>query len=926
MQYNRVASLSNGTCVKIDNSLVYRVKSITFELEKDKKYEDHISISNARELYMDGYAYSDNNRVIIKNSVIKEKKEDIFFTIDTTDLKYGDRIIGNLSIITNVGVANIPFEYSIIANTTIKMIDGLETITDFYDYLCTDFDTARSLFTDKYMIRAPFMQDEFTMSVYEGLINGSDKDIALIEFFKAFEIDITNLYKNVDSDALKIYFDDTLDNIDLSSIRPDNPLNKALTFNSGGSESLKRTSANYEDAKELIDIIADKELLTVLASMCVRSGFTDELSFKIYWKVIEKGSNIHGIYDVFLNAIPNDYDSKLPLYIYRYYYDDKTYSFDDKSRLYENIIAVFDENDNVYKMYSNEILEFAISCIYQNRITESLIKIYNKVLSEKIINENNHNNVLYLLRSHKIIINNKRIKKVIIKYVETDKETKYDVVNSIVYIPIFFGSRVIFYEDQYGNRFYSEDVNIQILFDRKDLESYIISNFPQKDIIDMTKVIKLNETESFNREYEVEEVRSLESKLKINRVIKNKYEKKIIDFYFRQVMSKEKLSDNAIEYLKKLLFYRLDVFDKRKMLKIMIECEQYKYTYEKVSFYGLDLMEDSDLLKLFYNCIDIGYDDIKTRLLNDILTFIKNGNKDTKLCNYMSSNYDGSIDNMIFVMDSIADVGLDTSYIAKKLLMLSLESNEIEYLDHIFDMYDIKNDENDDLVVAYLNKKATDYFLDDVETDKKYFEKLEQYFLNHFDNIDSMPVVFLFAITKFISTFKVLMDNELRRILIKSMERLLKTEYVFAYYKKLNRHMRMPYYIMNKEYIEYHADKDFVPKVTISISGDSEKKSMELNKVFMNIYIKKITVFKNEIINYEITNANDPAAGILEKGTLTYDENYELEYPKSSKLKTTFDFINDAIVCIDRDNIEGLKKVVLEMVEKQEMSKELFNI
>ena len=94
----------------------------------------------------------------------------------------------------------------------------------------------------------------------------------------------------------------------------------------------------------------------------------------------------------------------------------------------------------------------------------------------------------------------------------------------------------------------------------------------------------------------------------------------------------------------------------------------------------------------------------------------------------------------------------------------------------------------------------------------------------------------------------------------------------------------------------------------------------------MNIYVKKITVFKNEIINYEITNSNDASSGVLAKGTLSYDENYELEYPKSNKMKGTFDFINDAVVCLDRDNIEALKRVVMEMVEKQEMSKELFNI
>ena len=131
---------------------------------------------------------------------------------------------------------------------------------------------------------------------------------------------------------------------------------------------------------------------------------------------------------------------------------------------------------------------------------------------------------------------------------------------------------------------------------------------------------------------------------------------------------------------------------------------------------------------------------------------------------------------------------------------------------------------------------------------------------------------------------------------------------------------------MNKEYIEYHADKDFVPKVILSISGDDEKKEAELTKMFMNIYVKKITVFKNEIINYEIINSNDPTLGILDKGVLTYDENYEFEYPQNSKIRSAYDYINDAIVCLDRDNIEGLKKVVMNLVEKQEISKELFNI
>ncbi len=918
-------SLSNGTCIKIDNSLTYRVKSITFELEKDKKYEDHINISNVRELNMDGNAYSDNNRVKIKNPIINDKAYNISFTIDTVDLEDGDVIAGNISIITNVGNANIPFEYKIIVDNLVKAANRLMTITDYYDYLCSDFNDARALFTDKRILKSKFMQDEFILSLYEGLIKGSNKDIALIEFFKAFEIDITQLYVNFDDEIVRRYIDDTLDNIDLETIKSNEKLNKLLMVN--GIET-KETLVNNEimnEACEVIENLRDKELLIVLASMCVRSNFTDELSFKIYLKVIEKGSNIQGIYDRFLHSIPEDYPNKLPLYIYRYYFEDKSYSFDDKARLYENIIAVFDDKSDVYLMYNNEMLEYAISRIYQNRITESLIKIYDKLLNVNIINENNCNNILYILRSHKIVIGSRNIKKVIIKYAETDKETKYDVVNGIAYVPIFFESRIILYEDIYGNRFYKENAKVSILFERKDLESFIIENYPPNEIIDMTKLIKLNETENLTREYEVEEIRGLENKLNVNGVIKNRNKKKIIDYYFREVLAGNKISENSKAFLIKLLFDRMDVFDKRKMLKIMLECEEYPFVYDKVSFYGQDLMEDGDLFILFSKCIDINDENIKEKLLNDIFAFVKKGNKDIKLLNYLSNNYESSIENMILVMDRMNEVGLDSSYIAKKILKISIESNDVKELDHIFDSYDETIDEDDSLVIAYLNKKATDYFLDEIETDKNYFIKLTKYISKKFDEIDNLPIIFILAITKYISTFKMLSDNELRRILIKSMDRLLKTDYVFAYYKDLNKHVKMPYSIMNKEYIEYHANRDFVPKAIITISGVDEKKTVELTKVFMNIYVKKITVFKNEIINYEIVNSND-VSNVLKKGSLVYDENYELEYPIYNKMRGTFDYINDAIVCLDRDNIEGLKKVVLEMMEKQEMSKELFNL
>ena len=929
MQYNRVVQLAKGTCIKIDNALSSKVRSIDFELEKGKKYEDHFSVFNGREQELDGNAYSDNNRVTLKTKVISGKVCDVTFTIDASSLSDGSIISGTIFVITNMGMIQVPFKYTIVSNKTDKAISELNSISDYYDCLNDDFDFARSLFSNSNFIKAPFMQNEFNLCLYEGLCKGSNINIAIIEFFNAFDIDVSKLFIDLDDKIVKRYIDETLDNLDLNNIRDNKPLVDAMTY---GANDYKEPNADIDDdivdeARTLIDNIHDKELLNVLASMCVRNNYTNEIAFRLYLRVVEKGSSIGGIYEKFLHAIPENYSYKLPLYIYRYYFDDTSYSFDDKAHLYENIIAAFEDTENVYKMYSNEILEYAISRIYQNRITESLIKIYNKVLSISIVNENNCNNVLYLLRSHKIIVHNPNIRKIVIRYAETEKETKYDIVNGIVYIPIFFESYIMFFEDIYGNRFYNEDAEISALFNKKDIEKYIIDNFPPKDIIDMTKLIKLNETVNITREYEIDEIRDLEAKIRINKVIRDKFQNKIIDYYYNKNLTTEPLDEMSKTYIKKMPFDQLDFEYRKKLLKILIGSQEYLFVYDKVSTFGLEVMDSSDLLVLFSKCIDINDEVNKDKLLNDILQFTKSGHRDPKLCNYLSNQYFGSVENMVAVMDSLNELNIDSSYIAKRILMNILECNDSTYLDHVYNSYVASEYDEINLQVAYLNKKATDYVLDEVETDDEYFRRLSDYMGEHYNEIDQdMPIIFLFAITKYISTIKILNNNEYRRLLIKSMERLLKTEYVFAYYKKLNRHMRMPYSIMNKEYIEYHANKDFVPKAVLSISGSDEKKEIELNKMFMNIYVKKITVFKNEVITYDIINGSDLSSGILASGTLVYDENYELEYPKSTKVRSMFDYINDAIVCLDRENMDGLKRVIMDMTEKQEISKELFEI
>ena len=193
------------------------------------------------------------------------------------------------------------------------------------------------------------------------------------------------------------------------------------------------------------------------------------------------------------------------------------------------------------------------------------------------------------------------------------------------------------------------------------------------------------------------------------------------------------------------------------------------------------------------------------------------------------------------------------------------------------------------------------------------------------NDLSNCPVLYLLAYTKYISQLDVINDNDMRRVLIKAIDVLINKDFVFAYFKDLNKHVKMPYEIMNKEYIEYHAENNELPKVVFTINGKHKLKDFELTNVYMNIFLKKITVYKDEIITYEIYNILNKEQGVLQKGVLKYSDIFELEYA-NTKSKDSFTYINLALDNLEKNNMDVLKHVVLEMVTKQEVSKNLFEI
>ena len=899
--------LAAGECVKVDTSLLSDVNKISYNLSKNKLYEDNINIYNEKEQVFEANIYSDNNRIKVKNNVMSGSSINIQFIIDTENLEKGDEILGNISIISTIGSINIPYKYTIIYSEEEELIESLDSIKDYYELYINNYQLAKEIFINKSIVNAKFFNDNFTITMYESLYNSNNKDIAIVEFFNSFKIDVSK-YAIENNQSLKEFYD----------IEVDNNYNIETENNETENEVVNN------DILNVLDNIQDKELIDNLAVICVRNNYRDILSFKILVKTIEKGTSINGLYEKLLYSIPKEYNQKLPLYVYRLYYEDKSYTYEQKSNLYENIVLTFDENDKIYKLYNQEISEFAIMRISQNKISESLIYIYNKILTKDIVNENNYKNILYIIRSHKIVIKDSNIKNVIIRYKEMKTETKYEVINHIAYVPIFFDTYEIFFEDGYGNRFYSKEHIIKNLFDKTDLESYILENFPDESILDVSKLLIILSNNEIKTQNDLTNAKLYLKKLKINDNVKKKLIEILINNIYNKFAKSNNITKTDFDFIKELKFNTLNNEEKSKVLKILLYSKEYIYVYNLLNKYNYNLIDDIDRIYLYDNIINNDFEITHTYFNNDLYELLTHNINDFIIIKFLVDNYDGSIKNLINILKIANNNKIDVKDLSKRILTKMLLIGEDNELDYVFSFFDESDEDNLSLTTAYLTKKSINYFLDENDLNENVFNILNEYLINNLNNLNKIPLIYLMAYSKYLSNMQSINNTNMRRVLIQIVEILLNNNYVFAYFKDLNKHIKMPYTIMNKEYIEFHSKKNIIPKAVFNINN-GEEKEIELNRVYKNIFIRKITVYKNEFIKYKIYDINNMDKGILKEGILKHDDDFEVEY-QNSKIKNTYNYINEAIANLDNYNMDKLKQIMIEMVTRKEVSKQLFNI
>ncbi|MBP3241684.1 MAG: hypothetical protein J6M92_14260 [Oribacterium sp.] len=853
----------------------------TVEIGELAKFELVLYSENG--ILLKGLIYSDNPRVTVQKDAFGGIRSLIRCVVDTRKMKDGDKIEGQLYIVSNGGEVKVTYSFDVRSSyKSNEIISGLHTAEDFAAFCKEDPDFAVRVFDYDDFKEAEFMHDPGLFTVYQGLKSGHDRNIALQQFLSAISL-----------------------------------LNRSASVSE---EDEKHEDASEEDeSPKLQDVFAleidDKPLIEKAAGICIREGATDKMAFDIYQRAIEMGSNITRLYEYYMFAMPKGWSGRLPREVYLYFDYESTMEDNMKLPLYYNILMNFDESDDVYQRYERKIQSFAIDKLLKSDFNKRLSVIYDRMILSDMIDERIASVLPAILRSYRVTTSDKRMSYVVVKYRELNREEVYPLKGGAAYVPVFFENSEILFQDDYGNRYIDVNHTLTRIMHKEDLEKKCFEILPEHAMLKLSRAKKIAESGVKN----IGQLRLIEqvaSDMDISRPYLKYLIHAVLMYHDGFTKDSDKLIDDSdITFLRNIDIAGLPDEDREILVRTFIKLNLFYDAYDLLLETGDTGIRRQYLEKLGRFLIS----NEKTAHSKDVMLIarkiFKMGTSDKEILNYLLKEYNGISADMIAILRQGIKTGADTADMTERLLAQMLFCFAEEGLDDVYHIYREQPDTQNVLIRAYITKRSIDYFIKGQEISPDVFEDI--YGIVRDERIkDRVPLIYLLALSKHMSENKKLTGEE-KMVLQDVIDILIQKKLVFKYTRTLSDVIRIPDWVMDKYYIEYHGDKSVRPTLQMRILPDEQDfEEEEISRVYQNIYVRPITLFSREKAEYQIfdeTRGED----VAESGTVKAD--------KSVRHKgDTFDILNEMSDLLGQDNDRELREVMLRYVKNESVIDVLF--
>lgn len=669
------------------------------------------------------------------------------------------------------------------------------------------------------------------------------------------------------------------------------------------------TSVLYQILELLYEQYKSKIILESLLSLLIRDSRMEKAYFPWYEKGVLAQCTLTGLYEAYLDTLPDSYYAPIPKMAAMYFVFDNNLSTYAKEKLYENLLRYEQGNVAVLQNHMPAIEAYVLQQIEQDNINRKLAYIYKKVVKSSMLTPTIAEHYPRILLSYYGILEKQG--HIIVRHKEYKEEISVQIKDGSFCIPFYTEDIAVFYEDEWGRRFLlPQNIEVAPLF-YEEAMVHRCYEMCQGDILLWLHICEKEGIYHVGKEMEL--YRHVLDSPFIWQYYKNQICQKMIEYYMENYDG-----DKLEEQLRQFDMSGMPPKERCKIQELLIARAMYEEAYKELKHYGYEEISVNRLMKLCVYLLWSREGSEDTFLLELCAYVFSKGKYDETILRYLLKHYSGTTKNMLKLWQAAQDFTVDAVDLEERLIVQMLFSGS--YVARIMDVFEdyYKNSMNQMVISAYLAQQSYGYFVQNLVVHEKIFHYIERECHQHKKEV---PDICKMALLRYYSEKEGL--SELQIWMAKKLvQEFLEENKRFAFYKKFERYMELPAYLRDKTIVEYQSNTENTVEIHYMLdTGFSGRKVYEIRKMeksYAAYYIMEFILFYGERLQYYIAECG-PESELLTESDTVFINRFE-----TAEAESRYDLLNDICACMELHDTITLKELMQSYAEKKKLTEECF--
>ncbi len=668
--------------------------------------------------------------------------------------------------------------------------------------------------------------------------------------------------------------------------------------------------------KAYYDTFHTEEIPEAVCTLLIRNARYGKEEFGWYSIGVDKSFKVTRLYESYLNSVPLDYDQLLPRQVLMYFGMKSGVSDERMALLYANMIRNQSRTADLLKENNEKILQFATRVAEQNVLSKNMSVVYEYAASLKEIENKDdfEKAIAPVIFRHRIRIPDKRVRNIIVAEDGIIPLKKAPVNEGRAYISI--------YGTEYSLAFEYADGRLSVpspaLKDRQMLRPahfvHALTNFGTDRAGIAFYICGIGRRAASVNELNVDSARTIVSSDQIDPEIREEFRRELMRFLYEQ----DRI-DELYELLSDAPIREFSSHTRSELVRYMVICGMHRNAYECVTTCGPEGVDPKILVRLVSRMIQEGVNTEDPRLLDLCFMVFRAGKYDEAMLNYLCENFHGTVRDMRDIWKASVGFDVDVMTIEERILNQMLYARSfVGEKDEIFTDY-CKRGGRQKLIRAFLDYSSYEYFVKDRITSAEIFDTI----LRRLREGEQMSEICALALTKYAADPKRAPDT-LRKELADVVSSLMERGLMFEYFRNYRKYVSALALFSDRTFIEYKASPRCKVVLHSLISGEGENvdeyKKEDMPDMYEGIYSENMVLFFGETLQYYVTEEIDG------RSNLTESRSIERDVTRLDRNDSRYDLINDMLVCQSVGDIESLRGLMEQYINKSEIVSEVFRL